>query len=89
MKLNELTEEQIAKLKSCRDSGELMSELSMMGIELTDEQLNAVAGSAEWFECSTNRCNWLAPFDRSGSAASSADSEMPGICKRRDWRERK
>ena len=37
MKLNELTEEQIAKLKSCKDSGELMSELSTMGIELTDE----------------------------------------------------
>ena len=59
MKLNELTEEQIAKLKSCRDSGELMSELSMMGIELTDEQLNTVAGSGEWYSCDSFKCNWF------------------------------
>jgi hypothetical protein len=51
MKLNELTEEQQAKLKSCRDSKELMSALGEMGIELTDEQLDAVAGGKEWYKC--------------------------------------
>ena len=51
MKLNELTEEQKAKLKSCTDSKELMSALGEMGIELTDEQLDAVAGGKEWYRC--------------------------------------
>ena len=51
MKLNELTEEQKAKLKSCTDSKELMSALGEMGIELTDEQLDAVAGGKEWYKC--------------------------------------
>ncbi len=58
MKLNELTEEQQAKLKSCRDSRELLSELSTMGIELTDEQLNTVAGSGEWNRCDSFIGNW-------------------------------
>ena len=48
MDLNELTEEQKAKLKSCKDSAELQSMLSTMGIELTDEQLEAAAGGGDW-----------------------------------------
>ena len=51
MKLTELTEEQKAKLKSCKDSAELQSMLSEMGIELTDEQLEAAAGGQEWYSC--------------------------------------
>ena len=54
MEPNELTEEQKAKLKSCKDSAELMSMLSDMGIELTDEQLEAVAAGEKWYE----RCNF-------------------------------
>ena len=60
MKLNELTEEQKAKLKSCTDSKELMSALGEMGIELTDEQLDAVAGGEEWYRCNSYNCNWYA-----------------------------
>ena len=56
MKLNELTEEQKAKLKSCTDSKELMSALGEMGIELTDEQLDAVAGGKEWNYCKSYNC---------------------------------
>ncbi len=59
MKLNELTEEQIAKLKSCKDSKELMSALGEMGIELTDEQLDAVAGGKEWNNCKSYHCEWF------------------------------
>ena len=44
MKEIELTDEQKAKLKSCGDSAELKSMLNTMGIELTDEQLEAAAG---------------------------------------------
>ena len=51
MNANDLTEEQMAKLKSCRDSKELMSMLNSMGIELTDEQLDAVAGGEKWYQC--------------------------------------
>ena len=61
MKPNELTEDQKAKLKSCRDSAELRSMLNDMGVELTDEQLEAAAGgSAVGWE----RCNrYVAPCE--------------------------
>ena len=55
MKPEELTEEQKTKLKSCKDSDELMSALGSMGIELSDEQLDVVAGGAafgeKWDQC--------------------------------------
>ena len=50
MNPNELTDEQKAKLKSCKDSAELQSMLNGMGVELTDEQLEAAAGGENW-EC--------------------------------------
>ena len=49
---NKLTDEQKAKLKSCRDSAELRSMLNTMGIELSDEQLEAAAGGSSWDTCS-------------------------------------
>ncbi len=42
--LNGLTEEQIAKAKACKNSEELLSLAKEEGIELTDEQLEAVSG---------------------------------------------
>ena len=51
MKLTDLTEEQKAKLKSCKDSEELLSMLGSMGLELTDEQLEAAAGGGDWYSC--------------------------------------
>ena len=62
MKPEELTEEQKAKLKACRDSDELMSMLGSMGIELTDEQLDTVAGGAMWETCPKEHCNCKAMF---------------------------
>ena len=42
--LKGLTEEQIAKAKACKNSGEVLELAKAEGIELTDEQLQAIAG---------------------------------------------
>ncbi len=44
--LKGLTEEQIAKVKSCKNHDELLSLAKEEGIELTSEQLEAVNGGA-------------------------------------------
>ncbi len=64
MKPEELTEEQKTKLKSCKNTDELMSMLGTMGIELTDEQLDAVAGGAGvgWQTCEKESCNCKVMF---------------------------
>ena len=46
-----LTEEQIAKVKACRNNEELLALAKEEGIQLTDEQLNAVSGGG--LICST------------------------------------
>ena len=42
--LKGLTEEQIAKAKACKNSDELLATAKAEGIELTDEQLQAISG---------------------------------------------
>ena len=42
--LKGLTDEQIAKVKACKNSDELLALAKEEGIELTDEQLAAVSG---------------------------------------------
>ena len=42
--LKGLSEEQIAKVKACKDVDELMSLAKREGVELTSEQLEAVSG---------------------------------------------
>lgn len=52
--LKGLTEEQIAKVQACKDREELLTLAKSEGIELTDEQLEAVNGGA----CSnTDNCS--------------------------------
>ena len=46
--LKGLTEEQVAKVKACKNNEELLALAKEEGIQLTDEQLNAVSGG-----CST------------------------------------
>jgi len=41
-----LTEEQIAKVKACKNQEELLDLAKQEGIELNDEQLQAVSGGA-------------------------------------------
>ena len=42
--LNGLTDAQKEALKNCKDTNEIMAFLAKEGIELTDEQLEAVSG---------------------------------------------
>ena len=42
--LQGLTEEQIKKVESCKDSSEILALAKEEGMELTDEQLEAVSG---------------------------------------------
>ena len=42
--LKGLTEEQVAKVKACKNSDELLALAKEEGIELSDEQLKAVSG---------------------------------------------
>ena len=42
--LKGLTEEQIAKVKACKNSDELLALAKEEGVELTDEQLAAISG---------------------------------------------
>ena len=54
MNPNELTDEQKEKLKSCKDSSELKSMLNYMGVEMSDEQLEAASGGdSNWEKCDT------------------------------------
>ena len=44
--LKGLTEEQIAKVKACKTTEEMLATAKQEGIELTDEQLEAISGGA-------------------------------------------
>ena len=44
--LKGLTEEQIAKVKACKNSDELLAMAKAEGVELTAEQLEAINGGA-------------------------------------------
>ena len=45
--LKGLTEEQIAKIKACKNNEEILAVAKEEGIELTDEQLSAVSGGCD------------------------------------------
>ena len=53
--LKGLTEEQIKKVKACKDADELMSLAKREGVELTSEQLEAVSGGSF---CSSSDGRW-------------------------------
>lgn len=42
--LKGLSEEQIAKIKACRNQEEILELAKVEGVELTDEQLKAISG---------------------------------------------
>ena len=52
MEYNDLTEEQKAKVKACKSVEELVELAKAEGVELTDEQLNSIAGG-DSFWCPT------------------------------------
>ena len=61
--LKGLTEEQIAKIKSCKNQEDLLALAKEEGIELTDEQLEAVSGgncdSSACPDCGCRQTNWF------------------------------
>ena len=54
--LKGLTEEQIAKVKACKTTEEMLSLAKEEGIELSDEQLEAVSGGACTKNLTVIRC---------------------------------
>ena len=75
--LKGLTSEQISKVKACNNSEELLALAKAEGIELTDEQLNAISGGGACsvisdfgdkinpFDCPF--CGYNGKFDKDGN----------------------
>ena len=47
---DELTAEQMEKARACKNSDELVELAASEGIELTDDQLEAISGGS-WYNC--------------------------------------
>ena len=54
--LKGLTEEQIAKVKACKNTEEVLAIAKEEGIELSEEQLEAVSGGCGTFTASDKKC---------------------------------
>lgn len=54
--LKGLSEEQIAKTKKCKNTDELLALAKQEGVELTDEQLEAVSGGCGTEDSDPIRC---------------------------------
>ena len=75
--LKGLSEEQIARVKACKNSDELLALAKEEGIELTDEQLTAISGGGacsvvsnlgdkiNTFDCPF--CGYNGKFDKDGN----------------------
>ena len=48
--IKNLTEEQMEKARACKSSEELVELAKAEGVELNDEQLDAIAGGT-WYNC--------------------------------------
>ena len=58
MKLEDLTPEQQEKAKGCKTTEELFALAEAEGIELSDSELEAIAGGEEWYSlCEDNEGN--------------------------------
>ena len=59
-----LTDEQKEKFKACKTQEDLMKALDEENIELSPDQLEAVAGGGSWCDdCPNNSCDVLCPED--------------------------
>ena len=57
MEFKDLTPEQREKAKACTSAEELIALAQAEGVDLTDEQLESVAGG-DWDDCPIN-CNYV------------------------------
>ena len=57
MDFKDLTPEQMEKAKACTSAEELIALAKTEGLELTDEQLEGIAGGDEWYNCTSFDCN--------------------------------
>lgn len=47
---NDLTPEQMEKARACKNADDLVELANSEGVELTDEQVDAIAGGS-WYNC--------------------------------------
>ena len=88
MEFNDLTDEQKAKVKACKTADELIALAKSEGVELSDEQLNSIAGGDSfWCPTASHRSTRFAQAKDHASATSSlpqalrmnAEREMPSF----------
>ena len=65
--LKGFTEEQIAKVKACKNQEELLTLAKEEGVELTDEQLEAVSGGCNTANNKCPKCNGDARIGTDGT----------------------
>ena len=56
MDFKDLTPEQMEKAKACTTGDELVARAKNEGVELTDEQLEAISGGGNWLGCWVKDC---------------------------------
>ena len=62
MNFEDLTPEQQEKAKACKTADELVEHAQVEGIELSDEELNSIAGGGWGHPCNDDTCG--VPFGR-------------------------
>ena len=56
MKFDDLTDEQKARVEACKTTEELIALAKEEGVELSDEQLNSIAGGDNWWCPTATSC---------------------------------
>ena len=57
MEFNDLTDEQKSRVKACKTAEELVALAEAEGVELSDEQLNSIAGGDSFWRPTVTSCN--------------------------------
>ena len=57
MELKDLSVDQREKLRGASSMEEIVAIAKEEGVELTEEQLDAIAGGVDWLDCTSYTCN--------------------------------